>query len=541
MTTVIRIGPQGGKITKDEGGKKTYLGKDSPAGRAGPMTAAGVKTLSDLRRFASDMKGADLYTHAVRHDGEIDSILKMGLGVEGRTTFTTPTIKPSGHSPGANPDYAMSYDYVRDRGAGYVVVKATGGKDSTDMVERGLQYPETQFKGKIPPSNIAKVVRMVTDSTGSRIREDHLAEFALDNQGLSDEEVKSLPPKYQRWFSLGNGEVSKGGKVIRIGVRGGKITADRGGKLEYQGKDVPGVKQGRVVTLVAGKMAGTEYAVDDEGNDKLVKVHGVPVVPANKLLWTSATPEGEGTGLVAIQRDRKGKNQYIYNEAHWAKVNAEKWGRMQAALEDIDAIRSGIARGQRGLSDKLKQNFDVLALVDSTGLRPGFGASDMAEAWSYGAGTLLAKHVKQRGGKVYLDFVGKHGVSHSREILDPKVAKMLLRRRKEAKEAGGKDMRLFPSVRSSTLASALDSVSPKGRHYKVKDLRTLKGTATAALAIKGQRMPRTDKELAKAKREVAKEVASVLGNTHAVALKSYIAPFVFDRWEASASRKRKAS
>lgn len=166
----------------------------SIAGQNGPKSADDVHSMEDLRRFSRmpvsvDAQGNENYTHAVRSDSEIGSIVKNGisLGSAGRIFASKPPL-------------------VRDRGAGYVVFRSRPGhaKKGVDFVERGLSYPEYTFTRNVGPADIIKVVRTIRVG-GHPIREDELAQYALEHQGLDDADVRALPDKYRRWFNLGVG------------------------------------------------------------------------------------------------------------------------------------------------------------------------------------------------------------------------------------------------------------------------------------------------------------------------------------------------
>lgn len=193
-------GPKGkGKNTGAAPAEKPGRDRASPL-NYGPRTGDDIKSVEDLRAFAGELRGEDIYTHATRDPGNIDSILKDGLRPpEGGQVFATPTVIQS--TEGATGK--LTHDYVRDLGAGYVVFQATGGKRGIDFVERGLEYPEHTWRQRIPPSNVVKVVRSIPlGGRGQSIREDQLARFAASNQGLRSADVRSLPKKYQRWFNL---------------------------------------------------------------------------------------------------------------------------------------------------------------------------------------------------------------------------------------------------------------------------------------------------------------------------------------------------
>jgi DNA topoisomerase-1 len=130
-----------------------------------------------------------------------------------------------------------------------------------------------------------------------------------------------------------------------------------------------------------------------------------------------------------------------------------------------------------------------------------------------------------------LTFVGKKGVDLSIDVEDAALAKMLRKRAKEAGDAG----RLFPDVSQSSLLDYTHSLD--GGKFKTKDFRTMLGTRTAQQEIAKMTKPASATAYKKAVKAVATAVAKKLGNTPAVALSSYISPFVFAPWREYAPEK----
>jgi DNA topoisomerase-1 len=159
-------------------------------------------------------------------------------------------------------------------------------------------------------------------------------------------------------------------------------------------------------------------------------------------------------------------------------------------------------------------------LIDKTGFRPGSDSETGGDVKAYGATTLEADHVKIDGKKVSFDFIGKKGVRITKTLEDDRLA-MLLRPRVSK---GG---RLF-SVSDGQVRDYLHS---RDGAFKLKDFRTHNGTAKALDAMKRMPKPKSLTAFKKAQRMVAKVVSEHLGNTPAVALKSYIDPGVWSPWK----------
>ena len=105
-----------------------------------------------------------------------------------------------------------------------------------------------------------------------------------------------------------------------------------------------------------------------------------------------------------------------------------------------------------------------------------------------GATTLLGKNVKTQGGKVDLDFVGKHGKSYRKPIGDEGLAKMLLMR----KETVGNNGLLF-GISYNQMQGYVGGLA-NGKGYTPHNFRTLIGTRLAREVIKTMPAPKSAKE-----------------------------------------------
>jgi hypothetical protein len=164
------------------------------SGATGIRDSSQIKNISDLESFAAtasasheagslptEQDGEPLYAHAVRWPSDLDKIEQEGFN---------PLEK-----------FWASQGHVRDRGSGFVLFTSKEKPSKgVDFVEPGLAYPELIFHESVSPKNILKVVRYVRDTSGFGIREDQLARYALDNQGISETRIATLPGKYRQWF-----------------------------------------------------------------------------------------------------------------------------------------------------------------------------------------------------------------------------------------------------------------------------------------------------------------------------------------------------
>ena len=242
--------------------------------------------------------------------------------------------------------------------------------------------------------------------------------------------------------------------------------------------------------------------------------------------WTdviyNANPKG---GMLVKGRDAKGEWQYLYSDEHKAKKSESKFARVGELNQKYGEI---VKQNMENLRAK-KEEAVVLHLIMQTGIRPGDEDDHKAKVKAYGATTLEGRHVEVKGDKVLLHFIGKKGVELKIPVEDSNIAKTLIERKKKAGDSG----QIFKTD-SNKLLKYTDTLDGGG--FLTKDFRTLLGTKTATELVKSSKQtPKDDKEYQKMIMGVAKVVSQKLGNTPAVALKSYIHPAVFQQWRSSIS------
>ena len=288
--------------------------------------------------------------------------------------------------------------------------------------------------------------------------------------------------------------------------------------------------KGGSATLVKMTSTGEKLYSAVRGEDKVWRVAGkeVPehlrklgIPPAWKNVAVNLNPKGD---LMASGVDAKGRVQMKYSDSHTARQGAAKFGRVRELLKKRASIFRELDRDAR--DPELRDRAECLKVVMQTGMRPGSDDDTKADHESFGATTLQGRHVvDNKDGTVTLRLVT--GKNKGREVdfpvSDRATAAMLLRRA----DTAGKNGRLF-----ATDAGQLRSYSKTkdGGGFKTKDHRTALGTETALEKLKTVAEPKTKTEYKRALKEVATVVAKTLGNTPAVALKSYIDPHIFVAW-----------
>lgn len=256
--------------------------------------------------------------------------------------------------------------------------------------------------------------------------------------------------------------------------------------------------------------------VDDETARRL---KALVVPPA----WTGVRLGAPGDRLQVTGFDSKGRKQYRYSADHSQEAHAEKFQRLAEFHKELPVLRRRINAVLRDpkASARDRDAAIVLTLIDRTGFRIGSDSETKAAEKAFGASTLRAEHVQVDGNKLAFSFVGKKGVRIEKVLRDQELAALIGPKVKR----GGRLFRVDDDYVRQFLHD-------RDGLFLVKDFRTWNGTAKALAAMERMPVPKTPREFAKARLAVARYVAKHLGNTPAVALKSYIDPSVWGKWEA---------
>jgi len=229
-------------------------------------------------------------------------------------------------------------------------------------------------------------------------------------------------------------------------------------------------------------------------------------------------PDPKGEALVA-GTDQRGRRQVKYSEAHDGRMATIKFGKVRKLEANIDRVIKNIERNYKG--DKKEQAL-CLRLIEQTGARADTGRN-AGEVKTYGASSLQNQHIKVNDdGSVAVEFIGKHGKPNYYKINDPILSKIL----KERAARPDKEQNVF-----DTDYRKLKKFSKEVSNNTPKAFRTRVGTNRAKEAVAKMPVPKTEKELMKAKLTVAEAVSKYLCNTRKVCLEKYIDPIVFKAWK----------
>ena len=256
----------------------------------------------------------------------------------------------------------------------------------------------------------------------------------------------------------------------------------------------------------------------------LARIRALAIPPAYKDVWICTDPDGY---LQATGRDARGRKQYRYHPA-WTHVRDEtKYHRLEAFGHALPHLRRRVGSdlGGNGLTQE-KILATIVFLLEHVLIRVG-NEEYARENHSYGLTTLEDKHVETHGDAVMFHFRGKSGVYHAVGMHDRRVAKVI----RACQDLPGQ--RLFEYRDVSGAVRHVDSAEVNayihaiaGEDFTAKDFRTWGGTVTCCSLLRKVELPASERAATHCVNEAIKAVAERLGNTVAVARRSYIHPAI---------------
>lgn len=280
--------------------------------------------------------------------------------------------------------------------------------------------------------------------------------------------------------------------------------------LVYVSDDMPGYSRRR---------AGSGWAFyDPKGRlerDAVVRrrLQALAVPPAWRDVWYCSSPQGH---LQSTGRDAKGRKQYRYHPDWRTHADAVKFERMPWLGAELPRLRQRIEADLAAEEERTRVLAAVVSLLDHGAIRIGGESSD-----AFGAATLRKRHVEAGTKHLRLHFTGKGGKQQDVALTHPRLARIVRRlttlpgqRLFQYRRAGGQ---LSP-VQSSDVNDYLRQIA--GSYLTAKEFRTWGGSTAAVEGLLEEEPPSVKAVLARA--------AQRLGNTPAIARKSYVAPMLVE-------------
>jgi DNA topoisomerase I len=264
--------------------------------------------------------------------------------------------------------------------------------------------------------------------------------------------------------------------------------------------------------------------------EEIDRLNRIALPPAYRDAWFCPRPDGH---ILATGIDAKGRKQYRYHPNFRIARESEKFdgcarfGRLlprvrKRVAADLDA--PGITR-ERAIAS-------VVRLLDTGGIRVGNESYAKANK-SFGATTLRMKHAELKRGVLKLRFKAKSGQLREMRITDRSLARFV----RQMQDLPGQHLFQYLDqdgnpcpVGSSEVNAYLRETM--GDDFTAKNFRTWHASALALELLAQAPAPLTLKAL-------LAEVSQRLGNTPAIARKSYVHPAVLalvdgqQKWRAT--------
>lgn len=249
------------------------------------------------------------------------------------------------------------------------------------------------------------------------------------------------------------------------------------------------------------------------------RLAAVALPPAYCNAWYCLDANGH---LLATGIDARGRKQYRYHPDFRQQREYAKFDGLAQFGLTLPLVRrrveADLARGGLGRDRAIAA---VVRLLDTGAIRVGNEAYARSNK-SFGATTLRKRHVDVRGGSLRLHFRGKSGRMHDLRLTD----RTMLRFVRRLQDLPGQHLFQFLDASGELCPVGSSDVNAylhetMGTAFSAKHFRTWGGTVTAFEALAASPEPLK-------LRDLLLQVSQNLGNTPAIARKSYIHPAVLE-------------
>ena len=255
---------------------------------------------------------------------------------------------------------------------------------------------------------------------------------------------------------------------------------------------------------------------------EIERLNKIGLPPAYRDVWFSPDPDSP---IQAIGYDQRGRRQYRYHPDFRAGQEADKFDRCIEFGRRLPKLRAQVEADLAGDPfDRTTVIAAVIRVLDECRIRIGNRAYARANK-SFGATTLLRRHMTIGRGRIVFEFVGKSGKQQQVEALDSRVIAILRQLESlpgtavfQYRGADGNTCGVTPADVNQYIQTVI------GAKFSAKFFRTWHASASAmreAMRLLKRGCTPTVKDL-------TEPVSAELGNTPAIARNSYIHPDVID-------------
>ncbi|MBL8159135.1 DNA topoisomerase IB [Candidatus Saccharibacteria bacterium] len=272
---------------------------------------------------------------------------------------------------------------------------------------------------------------------------------------------------------------------------------------------------------------------DDRITDEslIERLNKLAIPPAWKDVQISPSPRSK---IQATGYDDAGRKQAIYSQAHHKRQERLKFDRILRFASALPSVRQQIARDLKadGLH-KDKVMACVVKLMDEAYFRVG-NEEYARQHQHYGITTMRHKHTHFEGHSVTFHFIGKSGQEHEQTIDDKQLTDII----RQLDELPGYEIFKYydhdGTLHDVSSRDVNDYIKlHMGEEFTAKDFRTWGGTLLAMTELAASQQASSEAERHRIVTECIKKVAERLGNTPAIARKSYVDPRIINAYMKS--------
>ena len=299
-------------------------------------------------------------------------------------------------------------------------------------------------------------------------------------------------------------------------------------KIVHSDDTKPGITRKKIRGHWAYYDAKGERITD---RDEIDRLNAIGLPPAYKDAWFCPKPNGH---IQATGYDEKGRKQYRYHVGFREQQEAAKYEKTAEFGRALPKLRKQVAADLRKRSlSKERAVAAVVRLLDQSHIRVG-NEDYVEQNGSYGATTLRNQHAKVKGDTLKLRFKAKSGKDCDMAVTDRSLSRFV----KACQDLD--EQHLFAwldadgeahPVSSSDVNEYIKTAS--GGDFTAKNFRTWGASLLAFEALVG-----ADKDLTL--KQLLEPVTAKLGNTPAIARKSYVHPDLIDLVKQDQDRFRRA-
>lgn len=286
--------------------------------------------------------------------------------------------------------------------------------------------------------------------------------------------------------------------------------------LIYVDDSLPGISR---------KRAGNGWAYYDPKGQLIrdarerERLNAVALPPAYRDAWFCPAPNGH---ILATGYDDKGRKQYRYHPDFRTYREGEKFDRCLAFGELLPLMRQRVEEDIIGDTPTRERVLAaVVRLLDLGFVRIG-NETYKRKNKSFGASTLRDRHARIEGSTVHISFVGKGGKERELTLVDEELARAV----QDARDVPGQHLFQYYDADGKRCPIGSGDVNDylretMGEDFSAKNFRTWHASVLAFARL-------CDAEGEPTMTALLDEVSDQLGNTPAIARKSYIHPAVID-------------